>query len=137
MTDTARVKRVRVGDDIQSYCGRCKAERAHLVAAMKSDTVPAQVICRTCQTRHGFRAPVDAAAGPKRAKVAPRGGGGRPPVSRGPGDPPPRPYSTQESYAAGAFVDHPRYGVGRVEDSRGTKIDVRFGDGVRTLIHAG
>ena len=44
MNESVRVKRIRVGDDVQSYCGRCKAERAHLVAAMKSDTVPAQVI---------------------------------------------------------------------------------------------
>ena len=137
MTDTHRVKRIGVGDDIQTYCGRCKAERAHLIAAMKSDTVPAQVICRTCHTRHNFRAPAAAGDAPKRAKPATRIAGRQPSFSRGPDDPPPRPYSAQESYAAGAFVEHPRYGLGRVEDSRGTKIDVRFGDGMRTLIHAG
>lgn len=136
MTDTARVKRIRVGDDIQSYCGRCKAERAHLVAAMKSDTVPAQVICRTCQTRHGFRAPADAGTGPERAKSAARVGR-RPSVPWGSNDPPSRAYSMIETYAAGDFVEHPRHGVGRVEALRSTKIDVRFRDGVRTLIHAG
>jgi hypothetical protein len=138
MTDTHRVKRIRVGDDIQTYCGRCKAERAHLIAAMKSDTVPAQVICRTCQTRHNFRAPAAAGDGTKRAKSATRVTAGRQPsVPWGPTDPPARAYSTQETYAVADFVEHPRYGVGRVEDSRGTKIDVRFRDGMRTLIHAG
>ncbi|HLL77133.1 MAG TPA: hypothetical protein VK421_17910 [Pyrinomonadaceae bacterium] len=137
MTDTARVRRIRVGDDIQSYCGRCKAERAHLVAAMKSDTVPAQVICRTCQNRHNFRAPAGADGGPRRARPAPGTTARRPSAAWTPGDAPPRPYSAAETYAAGAFVEHPRYGVGRVEDARGTKIDVRFDDGVRTLIHAG
>jgi len=137
MTDAARVRRIRVGDDIQTYCGRCKAERAHLVAAMKSDTVPAQVICRTCQTRHNYRAPAGADARPQRVRSAAHTTGRRPSVARAPGDPPPRPYSATETYAAGAFVEHPRYGVGRVEDARGTKIDVRFDDGVRTLIHAG
>ena len=135
MTDTHRVKRIRVGDDIQTYCGRCKAERAHLIAAMKSDTVPAQVICRTCQTRHNFRPPA-AAPGEKRARPATRATGRQPSVPW-PDDPPTRPYSTKETYAVADFVEHPRYGVGRVEDSRGTKIDVRFRDGVRTLIHAG
>src|SRR3712207_5763844 len=131
MTETSRVKRIRVGDDIQSYCGRCKAERAHLIAAMKSDTVPAQVICRTCQNRHNFRAPAGANASTARPKSAPRATT-RQPLSAHPGptDPPARAYSVKESYAAGSFIEHPRYGVGRVEDARGTKIDVRFGDGV-------
>lgn len=137
MNNTHRVKRIGVGDDIQVYCGRCKAERAHLIAAMKSNTVPAQVICRTCHTRHNFRAPAEARTSPDRATSAPRAAARQAPTHPGPNDPPARPYSTKDSYAAGAFIHHPRYGVGRVEDSRGTKIDVRFGDGVRTLIHAG
>ena len=138
MTENTRVKRIRVGDDIQSYCGRCKAERAHLIAAMKSDTVPAQVICRTCQTRHGFRSPEGAVGGAARAKPASRAAAARRPSAPwGADHPPARPYSTGESYAAGAFVEHPRYGLGRVEGARGTKIDVRFNDGVRTLVHAG
>lgn len=138
MISTDRVKRIRVGDDVQSYCGRCKAERAHLVAAMKSDTVPAQVICRTCQTRHNFRPAADAGSRPGRPKSSAPRAAGRAASSPWPPDhAPARPYSAKETYAAGAFVEHPRYGVGRVEESRGTKIDVRFGDGVRTLIHAG
>ena len=137
MTESTLVKRIRVGDDVQSYCGRCKAERAHLVAAMKSDTVPAQVICRTCQTRHGYRSAAGAGTSPKRAKPAAKAGGRQPPAPWVQGDPPARPYSTKETFAAGESVEHPRYGIGRVEDSRGKKIDVRFGDGVRTLIHAG
>ena len=136
MIDTHRVKRIRVGDDVETYCGRCKAERAHLIAAMKSDTVPAQVICRTCQTRHNFRPPA-AAAGEKRAKPAARATSRQPSAPSWPTDQPARAYSTQETYAVAEFLEHPRYGVGRVEDSRGTKIDVRFRDGVRTLIHAG
>jgi hypothetical protein len=138
MIETHRVKKIRVGDDVETYCGRCKAERTHLVAAMKSDTVPAQVICRTCQTRHNYRAPAGAQTAVKRVRAAAAKAGVRtPPPVWTPGDPPARPYSTNETYTAGAFVEHPRYGVGRVEDARGTKIDVRFTDGVRTLIHAG
>jgi hypothetical protein len=137
MSDAVRVRRIRVGDDVQAYCGRCKAERVHLVAAMKSDTVPAQVICRTCQTRHVFRAAAAASASPKRERPAVRSVGRRQVAAGGPNDPPPRPYSAKEAYHVGALVEHPKYGVGRVEESRGTKIDVRFGTEVRTLIHAG
>lgn len=136
MSTPIRIKRLRPGDDTDTYCGRCKAERAHLVAAMKSDTVPAQVICRTCQTRHNFRAPA-AADGPKRAKTTTRVARTQPSLERGPNDPPPRSYSARESYAAGDFVEHPVYGLGRVEGARGAKIDVRFRDAVRTLVHAG
>jgi hypothetical protein len=43
----------------------------------------------------------------------------------------------KETYVMGETTEQPRYGLGRVEGSRGSKIDVRFGGGMRTLIHAG
>jgi hypothetical protein len=139
MSQGVRVKRTRVGDDVMTYCGRCKAERIHIVAAMKSETEPAEVICRTCNTKHRFRRSPEEGAARKTARAA----GGASPRARLPKEEPEAPpvsaraYATGESYAEGEWLSHPRYGVGRVKAVRGGKIDVKFDKELRTLIHTG
>jgi hypothetical protein len=140
MSQPIRVKRVRVGDDVETYCGRCKAERTHLVASMSSDTQPAEVICRTCNNKHRFRRPADASgpARPPRA-ASPEGGARRGTRKAEAEQPPPdaRPYSPSEPYAEGEWIEHKTHGFGKIKAVRGTKIDVSFGSGLRTLVHAG
>lgn len=140
MSQSMRVKRIRVGDDAQAYCGRCKAERTHVIAAMKSDTEPAEVICRTCHTKHRFRAGARAQTSPggttPRARVAGQTSS-RSTAREARRDAPARPYSTADTYAAGEWIEHPRHGVGRVAAVRDAKIDVEFDAGARTLLHAG
>jgi len=48
-----------------------------------------------------------------------------------------RPYSPQQTYAAGDWIEHAKFGQGRVVEARAGKIDVRFESGSRTLLHAG
>jgi hypothetical protein len=139
MSQGVRIKRTRVGDDVMTYCGRCKAERIHIVAAMKSETEPAEVICRTCNTKHRFRRSAEEAAAQKSARAA-GGAPRRPRLPREEPEAPPvsaRAYAPGESYAEGEWLAHTRYGVGRVKAVRGGKIDVRFDKEVRTLVHAG
>ena len=62
MTAPLRIKKLRPGDDTDTYCGRCKAERAHQVVALNADGVPATVICRTCGGQHRFREKKEATA---------------------------------------------------------------------------
>lgn len=130
-----RIKRVRPGDDTETYCGRCKAERTHQVVALNADGVPATVICRTCGGQHRFHSRKEAAA-PKPP--------GSPRASRRPAEHardapagPPRPYSPKEVYAAGEWVEHPKFGQGKVTQARAGKIEVRFESGPRVLLHAG
>ncbi|MDQ3907585.1 MAG: hypothetical protein M3268_04495 [Acidobacteriota bacterium] len=132
-------RRIRVGDDTPAYCGRCKAERTHTVVALKPDTEPAEVVCRTCDSRHRYRAGEARSAGATSDAARRTTGAGQrrttaPPISAAK---PARPYSTRETYAEGELIEHPRYGRGEIVASRGGKIDVRFGDGLRTLVHAG
>jgi hypothetical protein len=139
MSQPIREKRIRVGDDVETYCGRCKAERTHVVASMSTAAEPAEVICRTCNNQHRFRRPADAAR-PRRepragsaetgARRAPKPARETPPVSA-------RPYSPSESYAEGEWIEHRTHGVGRVKAVRGGKIDVSFDKDLRTLLHAG
>lgn len=140
MSQPMRSRKIRLGDDILTHCGRCKAERTHVVAALKTDTVPAEVICRTCQSKHRFHAPKE--------ERSPRAAGDRtvrarssaskrfevpPEVAAGRG----RAYSPREAFAEGEWIAHASFGHGQVVTVRAGKIDVRFESGARTLVHAG
>ncbi|HEV7891686.1 MAG TPA: hypothetical protein VGP08_13680 [Pyrinomonadaceae bacterium] len=137
MSQPVREKRIRVGDDVETYCGRCKAERSHVIASMSTAAVPAEVICRTCNSQHRFRRPADAAK-PKREPRAGVGTTRR--TSRTVRETPPltaRAYSTTESFAEGEWIEHKTHGIGKINAVRGGKIDVTFDSGLRTLLHAG
>jgi hypothetical protein len=139
MSQPIREKRIRVGDDVETYCGRCKAERSHVIASMSTAATPAEVICRTCNSQHRFRRPADAAK-PKREPRAGSGVGAARGTSRTVRETPPlsaRAYSTAESFAEGEWIEHKTHGVGKIKAVRGGKIDVAFDSGLRTLLHAG
>lgn len=139
MSQPIREKRIRVGDDVETYCGRCKAERSHVIASMSTAATPAEVICRTCNSQHRFRRPADAAK-PKREPRAASGAGTTRGTSRTVRETPPltaRAYSTAESFTEGEWIEHKTHGVGKIKAVRGGKIDVAFDSGLRTLLHAG
>jgi hypothetical protein len=130
-----RIKRLRPGDDTETYCGRCKAERTHQVVALNADGKPATVICRTCGGQHRFHEKKEATA--RRPEGSARAA--RRPAEKVRDAPagPARPYSPREVYAAGEWVEHPKFGQGKVTLARAGKIEVRFESGDRLLMHAG
>jgi hypothetical protein len=128
------LKRIRLGDDVMTYCGRCKEERMHQVVALHSEGRIERVTCNYCQSAHLYRDPDKAAAkssrrasGTRSAEVKTRAASGQPA----------RAYSPQAAYAAGDQITHPKFGEGDVVEARRGKIDVRFGREMRTLLHAG
>jgi hypothetical protein len=128
------LKRIRLGDDVMAYCGRCKEERVHQVVALHTEGRIERVTCNYCQSTHLYRDPeAKAAARPRRitdarsAEVKTRATFNRPA----------RAYSPQETYATGDQITHPKFGEGSVVEARQDKIDVRFGREMRTLLHAG
>lgn len=139
MSQPIREKRIRVGDDVETYCGRCKAERTHLIASMSTAATPAEVICRTCNSQHRYRRPADAAK-PKREPRAGSAEGAARRTTKAVRETPPltaRAYSTTETFAEGEWIEHKTHGVGKIKAVRGGKIDVAFDSGLRTLLHAG
>ena len=136
MSAPVRITKLRPGDDTDNYCGRCKAERAHQVVALNADGTPVTVICRTCGGQHRYREKKDPNAPPAAAGAGRRV---RAPAARTREEPtgPARPYSPKEVYAEGEWVEHAKFGTGRVTQARGGKIDVRFESGNRLLLHAG
>jgi hypothetical protein len=45
---------MRLGDDIDDYCSRCKLSTTHAVVSMSGDEVQ-KVRCRTCNHEHNYR----------------------------------------------------------------------------------
>ncbi|MEA2176182.1 MAG: hypothetical protein QOD00_3774 [Blastocatellia bacterium] len=130
MSASGVFKRVRLGDEVQTHCGRCKEERTHQIVALNSGGGIERVTCLTCQSTHLYR---DRQRETKKAgtKVS------RQPAVKALSQAAARAYSPQATFAAGDVVSHPKFGLGEVVEARGGKIDVKFGGEKRTLLHAG
>ncbi len=127
------VKRLEVGGDVETKCGKCGDVREHVIAALNPDGSIAKVECRTCGSNHKYRAlstrtttPRSTTRTTKKDSVAAIDNNG-----------PLRAYSMQAKFAAGDRVDHPKFGIGVVVEVRDSKIDVKFGREVKVLIHGG
>jgi len=48
------MREVRLGDDIDDYCVRCKRIMNHAIVSVM-DAKPAKVRCRTCHSDHDYR----------------------------------------------------------------------------------
>lgn len=129
MSASIRVKKIRLGDEVATQCGRCKGERTHQVAALNQNGTPAIVICRTCGSRHNFRQQREAKTSVRSRKSE------KVTVASAPRKPA-RSYSPREAYLEGEWIDHPKFGQGEVIATRDGKIEVKFGAEKRILIHA-
>ena len=130
MSASGVFKRVRLGDEVQTQCGRCKEERTHQIVALNSGGGIERVTCRTCQSTHLYR---DRRTAPKKTSAKSVRQSAIKTLSQADA----RAYSPQQTYAAGDVVSHPKFGLGEVLEARAGKIDVKFGGGKRTLLHAG
>jgi hypothetical protein len=131
------------GEDIDSWCGKCKRILAHTIEAMIGDK-PARVHCNTCKAQHGYKA-----SEPSRSTRQPRPTeASGPPVLRpagranryqqllkGKDKAVARSYSTKDKYSLGDVMQHPSFGVGVTTDLKdGTKIVVLFENGPKVLV---
>ena len=127
----------RVGQEINAYCGKCKTERTHIVAAMDGDIVR-KVTCSMCKGTHNYKdkAPVKterasrskSATGSRQSKQAAT-------FSIDPKRPV-RSYDMNTNFVAGDVINHPKFGLGSVEISvPPNKIEVRFQEGKKLLLH--
>ncbi|MBL0212061.1 MAG: hypothetical protein IPQ13_14295 [Holophagaceae bacterium] len=132
------------GMDIDAPCGRCKGETRHRVLTL-TNGVPDNLICANCKSVHKFR--------PDRTKAeaAPRIARGGTSLKPRPSASPSRfqelmtqeqagsiakPYSIQSRWDEGDWMDHPSFGLGKVQKRLAKKVDVLFRDGLKTLISA-
>ncbi len=136
----------KVGGDTLSFCTRCKMELAHVIVSM-IDARPARVMCKTCKSVHNFRRIGDIGSA-KRSSSAAK------PAKRYTTASavrvseiweqkmaekqlaPIKPYQISAIYLKGDVIQHSKFGVGLIEEVRGTKVIVLFRDAEKTLVHA-
>jgi hypothetical protein len=139
----------KVGGDTLSFCSRCKMELAHVIASMV-DGRPAKVICKTCKSQHNFKRIGDIGASKRSSSPGQRAASAkRYPTASAMRVAelweqkmaenqlaPVKPYEVTLAYAKGDVIQHSKFGVGLVEEVRGSKLIVLFRDAEKTLVHA-
>ncbi|MDR3673407.1 MAG: hypothetical protein P4L36_21350 [Holophaga sp.] len=136
------------GQDLDAPCGRCKGETRHRILSI-TDGVPEKIICVSCKSVHKFREEKadrpTAATRPARPTTASRAASPRAAaspsrfqelmVSEQAGTKAVR-YTVTLRWDEGMWMDHPNFGLGKVQKRLGRKVDVLFRDGLKTLVSA-
>lgn len=134
----------KVGGDILAYCGKCKMELAHVIMAMMSGR-PVKVQCKTCKSPHQYRLSGGAQASrPTSGLRTPRAPSTRTTVRNSEyweqkmaaTKSPSRPYRPIDKFEKGQVIQHPKFGMGLVEEVKiNGKIVVLFREEEKTLVH--
>ncbi|MEW6350667.1 MAG: hypothetical protein AB1646_16520 [Thermodesulfobacteriota bacterium] len=141
------------GEDVEAWCTRCKMNLNHRVIAVVGSEVR-RVHCLTCGGDHNYYPPKHQKA-PKREKTPTsksRAESAAPAATKAvsaaralsewttimkkmPPEVVPRPYRATEVFATGEFIDHVRFGVGKVlAMAARDKMEVIFQSGRKVLI---
>jgi hypothetical protein len=134
---------LRVGGDVESWCGRCAELTTHSIVAMVGDE-PKQVLCQVCGSRHAHRtvaarkaaAPTTGATGATEERAR----GGDPEARKRAAElralaeevaaaETVRPFDPRERYKAGEIISHPEFGRGKIENVLRSSLLVRFPNG--------
>jgi hypothetical protein len=135
-------RKPRVGQELNAYCGKCKDERTHIVAAMDGEVVR-RVTCSMCGSTHNYKVkPASADSTPNSAGKAPakrKTSSRRVKETNAFNIDPKRPvksYDMNNIFSAGDVINHPKFGLGAVETALPpNKIEVRFQEGKKMLLH--
>lgn len=139
------------GDDVDSWCTRCRMNLNHRVIAVVGNDIK-RVQCLTCGSEHKYHPPRSDGSEPSSKKSIrvsaarkDRNGGAKARAgaegewntvmnNMPPGTEPKR-YSIYDSYSAKEYIEHPNFGVGRVLEVLGRdRVEVIFKEGRKTLI---
>jgi len=138
---------VRVGGEVDAWCGPCDGLTTHHVIAMVGDT-PKQVVCQACGGRHGFRttparakppaetaspsaAPTSEAVRKAEQKAEELRALGRELADAAQV----RAFDARGRYKVGEIIAHPEFGRGKVETVLRASMLVRFpAGGLKSLM---
>lgn len=118
-------RRVSVGSELDSYCGKCKMVLNHMVTAMVEDA-PKRVRCLTCNSEHNHRVTKakSTSSGAKRTRSTSKKSSSK--VSAGAqwqglvaswDDAAAKPYSIFSTFSVNDYVTHSTFGRGVVLDT--------------------
>ncbi|MGQ9652480.1 MAG: hypothetical protein ACUVXD_00265 [Thermodesulfobacteriota bacterium] len=130
---------MKVGDDIDCTCPRCKVILSHTVLFFGEDGRIGAVECRTCGLQHPYRSYGHAGLrrpppSPKMLRELVKGGSFAERVSRL-DHRSILPYDMGSRFRAEDAIMHPRFGIGFVLRVLKGKMEVLFKDGVKLLAH--
>ncbi len=125
-------KKHTIGTEIEAYCTKCKMDRLHVIETLKSDGNINRVICRTCEGSHLFRRPKAEGSKPKTASKRRKKGAvtlTSEELRKA------KPYSMTGVFAAGDFIQHAKFGAGKVLEVKSPgKMEVGFESGRILLV---
>ncbi len=129
----------KTGQNIDSYCGKCKESSEHTVMALDDKKV-SKVRCRSCGNTHQFRSTADAPKARKPQKKDIAGEAAAAELAwtaglakaKGHG----RDYSMAAAYRVGEIVNHQTFGKGIVLKLYANKCGMLFKDGERLMASA-
>jgi hypothetical protein len=138
---------ISVGNEIESWCGKCKEMTGHRIVAVV-DGEAKQVVCDVCASRHSHRAsppdkakpkapaPTSVAAGQLRNRdreQAKRDDARRALQNELAAAADPKMFDPKGRYKAGEIIEHPMHGRGKIENVTKGSLLVRFIDGLKPL----
>ena len=129
------------GEEVLSYCNKCKLTLAHTILAMKDAKTIQKVKCKTCGSTHAFKDPSTAgkkkSTGPRTRKTTKSVN-----VSElwmeqmAKTQAKSREFSIRTKFELGDVIDHKKFGPGIVQTVLdGNKIEVLFRHEIKTLVH--
>jgi hypothetical protein len=129
-------EKIKTGQNIDSYCGKCKQSSEHTIMALDNETV-SKVRCRSCGSTHKFKSPADAAKVRKPRKKQCAGEGAAAEIvwaaalakAKGDGCD----YRMAAHYRIGDIVNHQTFGKGIVLKLYVNKCGMLFKDGERLM----
>ncbi len=146
---------IRVGGEIDAFCNKCQLNLAHTILAMVGSKV-VKVKCNTCDSEHHYRGeqPLEKAqsfAAPRKSSASPAAKAAKAARAatskaskievswedafKGKDVSKARKYSPKETFKPEDVLDHPTFGLGLVVAVRDEKIDVKFRQFEKTLVH--
>ena len=137
--------RLKVGGDVEAWCTPCGGLKEHSIVAMVGDE-PKQVVCQSCNARHGYRtAPSRKATAEAEIAAARPGLTGSEREAQRRGDEKAalaralaneiaaatdvRPFDPKARYRSGEIIVHPQFGRGKIETVLRSSLLVRFSAG--------
>ena len=138
---TALPPALRVGGEIDAWCGPCDGLTTHHIIAMVGNT-PKQVVCQACNARHGYRTS-PARKAPKEATPSTHGSHDNELARRAEQKAEElralgrevaestqvRVFDARDRYKVGEVLSHPEFGRGKVETVLRSSLLVRFPNG--------
>jgi len=130
------VEKILVGQNIDSYCGKCKLSLEHTIMVMEREVI-SKVRCKSCGSSHKFRSPLDAQ---KVRKPRAKKGAGEAATTEiiweaglAEAKGKERDYSMSSKYCIGDIVNHQTFGKGIVMKLYANKCDMLFRDKERLM----